>query len=155
MSRVVRAFLAWVMVFAMPVQGMAASAMSFCGPVHGRMLQGLIADAPGVYAGRAAAPGHGHSATGQGVHAHPAHGGHAAGEPAMGSGADGTAGPFPHHGEFSCSACAACCAALALPASFVLPEPSSPAHLVRTSPAEPVASHPPDGPDRPPRAVLA
>ena len=36
MRRIVRAFLVWVMVIAMPVQGMAASAMLVCGPSHER-----------------------------------------------------------------------------------------------------------------------
>lgn len=49
MSRVARAFLVWVMVVAMPVQGMAGSAMRFCAHSHELMMQGLMleASAPG------------------------------------------------------------------------------------------------------------
>ena len=45
MSRAVRAFLVWIMAIAMPVQGMAASAMLFCGPSHERMMQSLVVGA--------------------------------------------------------------------------------------------------------------
>jgi len=57
MQRVFRAFLVWVMVIAMPVQGMAASVMFFCGPSHERMMQGLMADAPVSPSSHAANPG--------------------------------------------------------------------------------------------------
>lgn len=155
MHRVVRAFLVWVMVIAMPVQGMAASVMLFCGPSHERMMQGLMADGPGVGSSRVAEAGHADSAADHGLHAHaaPAHPG--ADNAGAGSDADGLTSLSPHSGKFTCSACAACCSALALPAGFVLPPPSSPEHLVPMSPVEPVASHQPDGLDRPPRTVLA
>lgn len=158
MHRFFRAFLVWVMVIAMPVQGMATSAMVVCGPSHERMTQGLMLDAPGVASSRAA---HGHDDSAmdhgvhQGEHVHPASGGPVADLPSAGADVDGTVGLFPHHGKFSCSACAACCSALALPASFVLPEPSTPVHLVRMASVEPVASHQPDGLERPPRTILA
>lgn len=155
MNRVFRAFLVWVMVIAMPVQGMAASVMLFCGPSHERMMQGLMADAPALASSQTTAPGHDLMAADHGAHEHavPAHS--VADEPAAGADANDVTGLLPHHGKFSCSACAACCSALALPASFVLPVPSSPEYLAPMSPVEPVASHQPDGLDRPPRTVLA
>jgi hypothetical protein len=152
MFRVLRTILVWVMALAMPLQGMAASAMLFCAPGHAGVLQG-----PGP---AAAAVGGSHAA-----HAH--HHGHdadamdqaaptievAADAPC--AGADGPSDPPPHHGKFSCSACAACCSALCLPTSFVLPTPSIPEHVAPMPTVEPVASHQPDGLDRPPRTVLA
>ena len=155
MQRVFRAFLVWVMVIAMPVQGMAASVMLFCGPSHERMMQGLMADAPVSPSSHAANPGREPAATGHGVHEHASPEYPVADEPAAGADASGVNGLSKHHGKFTCSACAACCSALVLPASFVLPVPSSPEHLAPMSPVEPVASHQPDGLDRPPRTVLA
>jgi hypothetical protein len=156
MHRVVRALLVWVMVIAMPVQGMAASAMLFCGPSHERMMQGLVLDAS------ASAPSHAGDAMHQmavmdhgGHHEHAGSGAPVASEPTVGADGDGMGTLFPHHGKFSCSACAACCIALALPASFELPEAVRTAHALRSSPVAPVTSHQPDGLDRPPRAVLA
>lgn len=143
------------MVIAMPVQGMAASVMFFCGPSHERMMQGLMADAPVSPSSHAANPGREPAATGHGVHeqAVPAH--PVADEPATDADGNDATGLFPHHGKFSCSACAACCSALGLPASFVLPTPSIPEHVAPMPTVEPVASHQPDGLDRPPRTVLA
>lgn len=155
MNRVMRAFLVWVIVIAMPVQGMAASVMLFCGPSHSRMTQGLFADGAELASSQGAANWHEDSAADHGVHDHAAPEHLGAGNSGVVSDADGTTGLFPHHGKFTCSACAACCSALALPAGFVLPAPSSPEHLAPMSPVEPVASHQPDGLDRPPRAVRA
>jgi len=155
MQRVFRAFLVWVMVIAMPVQGMAASVMLFCGPSHERMMQGLVVDAPASPSSHAAKPGHEPAATGHGVHDHAVPEHPVADEPATGADGNDVTGLFPHHGKFSCSACAACCSALCLPTSFVLPTPSIPEHVAPMPTVEPVASHQPDGLDRPPQTVLA
>ncbi len=157
MRRVVRAFLVWVMVIALPVQGMAASAMLFCGPGHGRTGQEPASHAPAVASHHTAGHGHDLAATDHGAHAPAVHAAPHSGasEPSAASSSDGADGLFPHHGKFSCSSCAACCSALALPASFSLPETPGPAHPLRTSAEAPVASHQPDRLDRPPRTVLA
>lgn len=150
MHRVVRAFLVWVMVVAMPVQGMAASAMLFCGPSHERMMQALV---PGAQAGAGQIDKFrdGRAAVGHAVHFPTVQLDAAASEPS----ADGAVGLYQQHGKVGCSACAACCSALALPAGFAFSESQSPARAVRMSPSAPVASHQPDGLDRPPRVVLA
>ena len=155
MNRVVRAFLVWVMVFAMPVQGMAASAMLFCGPSHERMMQGLVLDASASAPSHAGDAMHEMAAMDHGDHEHADSGAPVASEPDMGADGDGMGSLFPHHGKFSCSACAACCTTLALPVSFEQPQAVRTAHALRSSPVAPVASHQPDGLDRPPRAVLA
>lgn len=155
MNRVVRAFLVWVMVIAMPVQGMAASAMLFCGPSHERMMQGLVLDASASVSGHAGDAAHEMAAMDHGEHEHAGSGAPVAFEPTVDADGDGVGSVSPHHGKFNCSACAACCTALALPASFELPQAVRVAHAMRSSPMVPVSSHQPDGLDRPPRALLA
>lgn len=155
MHRAVRAFLVWVMVFAMPVQGMAASAMLFCGPSHERMMQGLVLDASASEPVRVCHAMHEIAAMDHRDHEHAGIGAPVASDAAVDADGDGGGSLLPHHGIFSCSACAACCIALALPASFELPQALRTAQTLRSSPAMPVASHQPDGLDRPPRASLA
>ncbi|MFP5397700.1 MAG: hypothetical protein ACLGIT_05180 [Gammaproteobacteria bacterium] len=162
MSRVVRALLVWVMVIAMPVQGMAASVMLFCGPSHERMTQARVVDASASRADAAGDAGHDHAATGHAAHRHaaPDHAApfvmaNAAADTGAETAAEGAAGLVAPHGTISCSACAACCSALALPATFSLADATSPVRSFRAPPSVPVASHPPDRLDRPPRALLA
>lgn len=159
MNRAVRVLLAWVMVLAVPMQGLAASAKVLCGPTHERMMRALVLETSAVAPGHsghavhdAAGAGHGHD---HGMHEHMRDGD--AGVPDAGAGLEsgGTDGLSPHHDKFSCSACAACCAALALPAGFAPPEVVTAVHWVHPSPATPVASHLPDGLDPPPRSALA
>lgn len=124
MHRVLRLFFAWALVIAIPVQGMAASAMSACGPSHPHAVQALAAAEPALADGLDA------------------------------DASDATACP-QHHGKFGCSACAACCHALALPASFVLPALASAEELAPLATVATPSTQPPDGPDRPPRTALA
>lgn len=159
MQRVVRTVLVWVLAIAMPLQGLAASAMLSCGPSHARMLQGLVSAAPApghaAHGGQAAHAGRDAAAAVHGAHAH-AHA-DSADSVAATAQADGDAGhhPSPHHGKHSCSACAACCTALALPARFALLEVTRAVHAVRTALDAPVVSHQPETLDRPPRPHLA
>lgn len=153
MHRVLRVLLVWFMVIAMPVQGMAASAKVFCGPSHGRMTQAPALGASGWAAGHAMHAGHDASAHPHGGHAHAAFLAET-GDAAAPAAEDGGS-PSTHPGPFSCSACAACCMALALPPSFALPEPMGPVQAVSMAPVEPVATHQPDGLDRPPRSRRA
>lgn len=157
MNRVVRAVLVWLMVIAMPVQGMAASTMLSCGPGHGRMMAGLAFDAQAARSSEAGEPMdghvHAHVDAHHAPHDHATQGDAAASHAA--ADADGADSLLPHHGSFGCSACAACCSVLALPTGYSLPEAPGPMHPVRMPLVEPVASHQPDGLDRPPRTVLA
>lgn len=156
MNRVLRAVLVWVMVIAMPMQGMAASLMLFCGPSHERMMQGLFADAPAARPAQASEGAHRHSDAGQAAQHHASQGDAVASQPAADATADAVADHAGklrgHHGKVICSACAACCPVLALPAGFTLPEAVRATHPMQTASSAPVASHQPDGPDRPPRA---
>lgn len=155
MNRVVRAVLVWVMVFTMPVQGMAASLMLFCGPSHERMMQGLVADASAARPAAAGEAAHDHAHAGHAVQHHASHDDAVASHSVVDADGDDAGSLRGHHGKVSCSACAACCSALALPASFSLPEAVRTSLPMQTSSSAPVASHQPDGPDRPPRAGRA
>lgn len=165
MSRVWRAFLVWVMVLTLPVQGMAASAMGLCGSMHASIHGPIHAPARGVAmwamashgpaaAVEPAAASDGGAAIEQGGHAHESQdrlASHHEG-PALGCAAGEAASP---HGQHGCSACAACCSALALPASFAFTEAVTAALALPPSPLLPKASHEPDRLDRPPRTSTA
>jgi hypothetical protein len=134
MNRVVRAFLVWAMVITMPVQGMAASVMLFCGPSHERMMQELMVDGPTVGSSQVAEAWHEDSAADHGLHERAAPVRAGADNSGAGSDADGLTSLFPHNGKFSCSACAACCVPRwrCRPASCCR-LPSSPEYLVPMS----------------------
>ena len=184
MSGFVRAVLAWVLAFAIPVQGMAASAMLSCGPSHSRMIQGLTGSGQGSEPAPTAhrvQPTHAAHAAHAAHATHDAHAGHRHTDGSEGS--DGaqqaspradtdqragsdlgesslaardarlTAQPSPPQGDFSCSACAACCSLLALPAEFSLPDSRDLAHPMRATAPHPVASDQADTLDRPPRSA--
>ena len=155
MHRLLRAVLVWIMAIAVPVQGMASSSMMSCGPSHERVMQVLAGDAPASAPGHATRLVHDMMAMGHDLHAHPdsAHG--VAHGTAVGVDGNDLSDLFPHHGNFSCSADAACCSVLALPADFALPPPLGPEDLTPMSPVFPLTSHQPDGLDRPPRTILA
>jgi hypothetical protein len=158
MSRALRVLIAWVMIFAIPLQGLAASRMPGCGTGH---------DAPVSWEVPAAAPHAGHGlhepvpavagGASDSAGAVPCHG-DAAPDDAGGAAAPDTAmadTPSPSHGKAGCSACAACCLMLALPARFSLPEATALPLPRVVAPPAPVGSLPPDGLDRPPRPARA
>jgi|SRR5512133_2124929 hypothetical protein len=132
MQRFVKTFLLWLLLAALPLQGLAAAAASSCGPTGHH-------DAPSGIA--PAQPQH---------HHHDADAGHAR-----------PAAPADHAGDgkqaaSSCSACSACCVgAVALPPGSV----TTPVHgaSVRAAMAFPLllADFIPGGPERPPKPVTA
>ncbi|MCE2913975.1 MAG: hypothetical protein ACOVOT_05460 [Rubrivivax sp.] len=131
MGLILRALLTWLLVLAVPLQGAAAATLGFCGSDHHRS---------------PVASGHEHG------HDHPA------------AVADGdthavattaAAAEASHAGKHTCSACASCCANTAmLSPAWVAPTLSFGAGVFFTvvPEVEPFAA---DGPDRPPRPVLA
>jgi hypothetical protein len=135
MRSLFRLLLLWLMVLALPVQGFAAAAGQHCATMHERM---QLTGSPHHEAADAAHPHAGVDA----AHAHaeaPAH------DPA-----DATA-----QGGLTCSACAACCAAVGLPANAPgLPAP--PHGGVQPQALESAATaFLTGGLERPPRTVLA
>lgn len=142
MQCILRHALIWFMALAMPVQGMAASAMAFCGPAHDRVW--------------VAAAGHDASAAPVHEHANAAHLQAAGALPDEGTAAAAdvpTQEPsqFTQAGQSSCSACASCCSMLAIPVSFA--PVAGPASTLQTpvALAVGVASFVTAGPERPPR----
>lgn len=145
MKTIARTALLWVMVFAMPAQGIAATLMMFCGPSHERMMSGT---------------GHGHHAQAHGGgqdHAAVSHDSahHAPAGEAHGATPADDGRSLADLAMFSCSACAACCSVMGMPANLSLPRQAESKHVVSDPLSVGARSHLPDGPDRPPRAILA
>lgn len=129
MGSTLRALCVWLVMLALPFQGMAAASLRHCGPAH---------EAP--------AP-----ATVPAGHDHARH--HHAGESSASTPDHGAQSVAAKAG--SCSACASCCAAAAPPAS--LPVLAEPVLAGFEPPALQVSVLPflTAGPERPPRTHLA
>jgi hypothetical protein len=127
-----RPLLIWLMVLAVPIQAIAAASMQHCGAVH-RLMQSQST--------AAVAPDHhdlAHAAT-----------------PHLHADADTSPGATPASDDFTCSACASCCCALALPSSLApLPPPPIEAHAAALA-ASGLVSFMSGGIDRPPRTFFA
>lgn len=141
MSRAWRLVWLCLLAFAMPLQGMAAAAMVHCESSHERMHAEALRGHERHMAPQAA---HHHDASMQSDDAA------GASTPAANNG-DKLSSLAQHH----CSACSACCSAVTLPATW----PGLPAALPVLAPAadpfQPLVAHLTDGPERPPRALLA
>jgi hypothetical protein len=147
MNRALKTLLLWLLITALPVQGLAAVMKASCGPAHHSSLPIVIM----------AAADHHH---GDATHAHHQHHHDAA----MHSVADASAsdshtttdGSSAKHESAYCSACAACCvgAVAPPPASDWTPTHSS-SETAAPSPAPLVAGFIPDGLERPPRCISA
>jgi hypothetical protein len=147
MRLLLRALLVWLMVLAVPVQGLAGTAMQHC----------AMAPQPGTHRSTAevAPPDHTPAqSAADGAHGHD-HGqshGHAADSSAAVDAEPVSAAAA--QGDHQCSACAACCSALGLPtwaAPLSAPTTASAAALL---PRVAVDSFVPAGLDRPPRSRL-
>jgi hypothetical protein len=151
MGWLIRTLFIWLLVLAVPVQGAAAAAMVPCGPSH-HGGHAAVQTQPAV---PQAHPHHsGTGATGATAHEHAQAMAVAAEAPSV-SAMPVVSDGFSPSAEHTCSACAACCSVgailgsvLALPAPAVAPTVF--ATLVAS--VDPFAA---DGPDRPPRPVLA
>ena len=150
MKRFVRCFVMWLLVLALPVQGFAASTMLLCGAGH-----------------------HGAAQVAKGGHDHASHmrmltqptsvesaslAQHD--QPAQATVADQespVSPPAAKHAKVSgkCSACAACCTVAYLPTTVVPFTVPSPGHALPV--LEPIThgGFIADGPERPPRLLLA
>jgi hypothetical protein len=144
MFRMVRTLLIWLLALALPAQGVMAATMVFCGPDHHDQASAAVAahDAGAAHEAR-----HFNAQSGHGAQV--SHSGEAA--------ADETAAPdkFAQSAIQKCSVCAACCSAAAIHGTLLkLPavEAAAADFPALVPVVEPFAS---DGPDRPPRHVLA
>lgn len=143
MSSLVRTLLVWLLVLAVPAQGIAAATMAFCGPGHHGGASARVAVS--VPAGHSH---HGDSSFVHGLDAGASFDAASADEPMDTEKAD-------HAPQQKCSACASCCSLGALLSTVPVvpvaaPEPTVFITAVLTFDA--VAA---DGPDRPPRHVLS
>lgn len=142
-----RAVLILLIAIANPVQAFAAAAMQSCGPGHERMHRAPAGTQERVLPERA----HGHEASAE-LRAAPASVAHDAATIEA-----GVAGhpPLAEIGAHNCSACAACCPAIALPVGLPgIAEPPARFGLT-TIPRSPPARFQTGGPDRPPTALAA
>ena len=140
----VRTLLIWLLALALPAQGVIAATMVFCGPNHhdGASAAAMAHDADAAHQQHdVAARSHHEAADGQAENAV----------------SDETAAPdkFSPSSMQKCSVCASCCSAAAIHdtvAKLPVFEPVA-ADFAALAPAvEPFAA---DGPDRPPRHILA
>jgi len=149
MWRVFRIALMWLLALAVPVQGIAAVRMMHCGPGHHGA---SVAHSPAAHAHEDLQ----HAETS--LHApHGMDGAHAHHAVVANDSDDDASNSLTSHelANGSCSACASCCTAAALPARLTLFEPS-PVHDVLVShPPRGVAAFVTGGPERPPRSFLA
>lgn len=135
-----RLFLAWLIVAAIPLQGLAASSMLFCGKgQHHAPAQVAAAQADLASSGSVASAGHDHS-----KHSH-------AGEVQAKKTADKAGKQLPG-AEHKCAVCASCCNVVAITEfpQLVAFAPAPQAEL-----AEPfvlIHARPSQVPDKPPRA---
>lgn len=144
MSKLIRTLLVWLLVLALPAQGAMAATKVLCGPGHGH------------HAAASAAPAD--------AHAHHAHGEPAAQampdaavdpvDAALSAGSAGLSGQADTQ-QHKCSACASCCSASALLGSALGVPMWQPAPAVFIAVVPRVEAIAADGPDRPPRHILA
>lgn len=152
MLRILKTLLLWLLLAALPLQGIAAAAMMSC-----RAVQHIsIATAPVVM----------HSDSGTGMHAHHQHGHQHQHHHALDSIAvmhDDASSPHvteqhshgKHDASTSCSACAACCLSIAaLPFSLDWNFVHNTSEPVVITPSPLATGYIPDGIERPPRTHL-
>lgn len=162
MSRLVRRFVVWLLVAIVPVQGYAVVTMAACGPIHERMSAATTRS----HAGAVAGVSH-HGGSELRAHDHRAHE-HGAREVSVSAPQDhGVVAPAAEttvlgaeravdFDSFSCSVCAACCVGAVVPAGEVSLEVAAPSPgTLRPSSAARLTAVTLDGPDRPPRLILA
>lgn len=132
MHRFVKTFLLWLLLAALPLQGLAAAMQSSCGPTKHH-------DAPSAIV----------SAQSQSDHHHDVHADHVDHAPAE--------HPDPgKHASASCSACSSCCVgAIALPAGSMAAPVYRAAVPVAIAFPLLLADFIPGGPERPPKRMTA
>lgn len=162
MGKLFKSMFIWLVVVAVPAQGMAAVTMLHCGPSQhvAQAVQRQVQALPDV---AQAAPGE------QAAHGYASH--HApdtstaseTGRNVISADASGVAQPgevtdpvkIAKSTQQKCSACASCCAGVALPSKAIMPPTLDPAREVTVSSPYWASSVVIDGPERPPRILRA
>ena len=146
MSRL-RMFLAWLLLLAIPLQGLAAASMLHCGSGSGAAAESRTAAGPyqhSHHGDQALAESHDLS------HQHAGHDHAADGVDSAGGGST-DAGTLPDAGH-KCSVCAACCHGAAISDTAGIAPAAAAPQAVRVEPFVAVHSRPGSVPDKPPRA---
>ena len=140
-----RLILAWLLMAALPLQGMAAASMLFCGSATAAR----IAKSSGHGSHhQAATPKHDHAAHG---HAVP-DAGRAASDATSAEGASGDLKVKTSQNGHACPICASCCQAGAVGGFAAFPQLSAPPGIEPAHPLVRVVSRTTHLPDKPPRA---
>jgi hypothetical protein len=150
MRSLVKFLLVWLVVLAIPLQGMAATTMLLCGPAHHRAQQGV---SPAAMHG-SHGPAHESTQAIDGTTTHVGHGVSGATEDPAPEWAADSAVPMDA-AQFTCSACASCCSPAAIPQSVAALAASDNLFAPVAAPGPGRFSVVIDAPDRPPRAFLA
>jgi hypothetical protein len=143
----IRPALMWLLVVVVPVQGLAAGMMVSCGPNHARMAQMSDHLQHEVAEGKA----HHHETSSA-----PADVGSV--QPSHESLSDlpvGSESPLDKVAKFKCSACAACCTATAIPTSVYTFDACASTSLQASVSMSLAPVFLTEGPERPPRLLLA
>lgn len=150
-----RLFLAWLLMASLPLQGMAAASMLFCGSATAARVAQASGGQPSHHspAAGATAPDHASGAP----HDHSTHG-HAAADTAEPTHAGADAGspgvqkaPKTQNGH-SCPICASCCQVVAVGGFVAFPQDSAAPSVLPSHPLVRVVSRATPLPDKPPRA---
>ena len=148
MGLLIRTFLIWLMVLAVPAQGAAAVTMAFCGPNHHGGAAATLAQPIGP------AEHSNHRVDAQSPHVHHATAAQAD-EDNSALASSETSSQGGHAVKQKCSVCASCCSIGAiLSPVLAVPAPAASPTVFRAVVAT-VGAFAADGPDRPPRIVLA
>ena len=146
----IRTLLIWLLVLAVPAQGAAAATMAFCGPSHHG--SGAVSHAP-----RTSPVGHPkhvqHASHADSVHAHQDIAAVADEDDA--SAISAGPGKVVHADQQKCSACASCCSFGAILSTVLAVPASAVTSAVFSTVVPTVDAFAADGPERPPRTVLA
>jgi len=145
MSRLLKIVIIWLLVFALPMQGFASSAMLDCGAAHQHLMPGSSSHAEdGASLDQQQQMHHHEQASSTEDHA----ASHA-------SSGDASTDDSHHHGATKCSACTSCCLSSAISAP-VMPDPVTPLPGgLETSfqPDQQFTAYFPEGLERPPHSL--
>ncbi len=145
MGLLIRTLLIWLLMLAIPAQGVAAATMAFCGPAHHRGWAAATVD-------RVATPPHSHGDYGA-ASAHE-HAVVQASTPALEEHGGPAKGKVNSSDQHKCNVCGACCSAGALMSALpvlLAADATSASFSFVVATFDPFAA---DGPDRPPRNLL-
>jgi len=138
MTRFVKTFVLWLLIAALPLQGIAAAAKAACGPEHHEAINSTVSD---MSSHHAMSHDDEHHATMM--------------ADASGPGDHGSKHQHQHKTSF-CSSCASCCVgAVAPPISLKQPSPPALSETVHIPAMPLIAGFIPAGPERPPRHLSA